>query len=238
MNTIQDFHNLCTKNNITLSDQQITQFQKYYELLIEWNEKINLTAITDFHEVCLKHFYDSIALVHYLEFKESDFVLDIGTGAGFPGIPLKILFPNTRFVLADSLNKRLTFLDEVIQKLELEKIELVHGRAEDLGHDSDYREQFDYCVSRAVANLSTLSELCLPFVKVGGQFISYKSEHVKDEINQADHALAVLNGKIDRQEDYTLPDSDFFRSILFIRKEDGCPNQYPRKAGKPNKNPL
>ena len=238
MNTIQDFHNLCTKNNITLSNQQITQFQKYYELLIEWNEKMNLTAITDFHEVCLKHFYDSIALIHYLEFKESDLVLDIGTGAGFPGIPLKILFPNTRFVLADSLNKRLTFLDEVIQELELEKIELVHGRAEDLGHDSDFREQFDYCVSRAVANLSTLSELCLPFVKVGGQFISYKSEHVKDEINQADHALAVLNGKIDRQEDYTLPDSDFFRSILFIRKEDGCPNQYPRKAGKPNKNPL
>ena len=213
--------NNCKKWNIILTEKQIKQFDQYYDLLVEWNSFMNLTAITEFDEVCQKHFLDSLSIVkaypdHY--FEENTFqLIDIGTGAGFPSIPIKIVFPNLKFTLVDSLNKRIKFLNEVIDQLQLSDCTAVHGRAEDLAKNSSYREQYDFCVSRAVANLSTLCEYCMPYVKVGGRFVSYKSE---------------------RQVEFTLPDSDIYRNIYIIQKEKITPKKYPRKAGLPSKEPL
>lgn len=234
--------------NISLSDSQLDAFEKYYHLLVEWNEKINLTAITEYDVVYLKHFTDSLALVKYFETR-SDFsfesindysfsLIDVGTGAGFPGIPLKILFPSSKIVLMDSLNKRINFLNEVIDELSLKDISAVHSRAEDLSRDLLYREKFDYCVSRAVANLSTLSEYCLPFVKVGGSFIPYKSESVSEELKNSKSAVFLLGGKINNTIDFVLPNSDINRSLVIIDKVNPTSNKYPRKAGLPSKNPL
>lgn len=230
--------NLCDMFHVKLSDGQVDQFNRYYELLVKKNEVMNLTAITDYHEVCLKHFADSISLSQYYDMSSVDSLIDVGTGAGFPGIPLKILFPNLNVTLLDSLNKRLLFLEDVIDELELDNIKTVHSRAEEAGRMKNLRENYDLCVSRAVANLSTLSEYCLPLVKVGGNFISYKAGEVEDEINSAKHAIKKLGGKIKRVEEFSLPDSDISRSFVIIEKVNETSNLYPRKPGTPNKKPL
>ena len=231
------YHGLETLN-MKLSDIQIKQFLQYYELLIEWNKVMNLTGITEFEEVIQKHFLDSLCLVKVIPDLSGQTVLDLGTGAGFPGIPLKIAFPDLKIVLMDSLNKRVNFLNEVIKSLKLEKITAVHGRAEEMARRKEYRQQFDICVSRAVSNLSTLSEYCIPFVSVKGMFISYKSADVDEEIENAKKAIFVLGGKVVRVVKFKLPDSDFGRSFVCISKTKGTPKTYPRKAGTPEKNPI
>lgn len=229
------------KLGIELNNYQLEQFTDYYELLIEKNKVMNLTAITDFDEVVEKHFIDSLMLAKIWTLDQPLKIIDLGTGAGFPGIPLKIAFPNLDIVLADSLNKRVKFLSEVIDTLELRAVGnicAVHGRAEDLGRNTAYREVFDLCVSRAVANLSTLSEYCLPFVKIGGAFIPYKSGNVDEELMQSGNAVKTLGGCIECCEKMVLPDTDISRSFIIIKKVETTKKKYPRKAGTPGKEPL
>lgn len=223
---------------IQLTDRQIEKFLLYYEMLIEWNGFMNLTAITEYDEVMKKHFIDSLSLIKAYDLSQERKVIDIGTGAGFPGLVLKIAFPQLEITLLDSLNKRIQFLDAVIQNLSLTSVETVHGRAEDYAKPGKLRECFDLAVSRAVSNLSTLSEYCLPFVKQGGYFISYKSEKISEEAEAAQNAIVLLGGKIQKQVDFTLPDSDIYRNFLLIEKISGTPKKYPRKAGLPSKEPL
>lgn len=235
--------NICNKINIEISDDQINCFEKYYELLIEKNKVMNLTAITDKEDVIVKHFIDSIALIPYLTDKGINInnklkIIDIGTGAGFPGLPLKIMMPDVKFTLLDSLNKRVSFLNEVIDELKLKDIEALHGRAEDYASDNKYREKYDICVSRAVANLSTLSEYCIPFVKEDGFFISYKAGESEEEINNSKNAIKILGGKINKVEEFVLPGTDASRVFVFIRKLELTDKKYPRKAGVPAKKPL
>lgn len=225
------------KWNIEISDKQMAQFEMYYELLLEWNSFMNLTAITELQEVIDKHFVDSIAIGKYVSLSHEK-ILDLGTGAGFPGIPIKILYPDTEIVLMDSLNKRVKFLNTVLEKLELNKVTAVHGRAEDMAHDSMYREKFGICTSRAVANLSTLSEYCIPFVKQNGFFISYKTENAKTEIKEAEKAVKILGGKLEKIEEYQLPYTDMERIMVFIKKCEKTKKMYPRKAGTPGKEPI
>jgi len=223
---------------IALSEEQLHQFIKYYELLVAWNSVMNLTTITEFEAVCTKHFIDSISLCNAVDCTKKSYVIDIGTGAGFPGIPLKIVFPNLKITLLDSLGKRVNFLNVVIAELGLQEIEAIHGRAEDFAKTGVLRETFDICVSRAVANLSTLSEYCLPYVKVGGYFISYKSENVTEEIQLAQNAIEILGGKQPVKKVFSLPNSDIYRSLLTVEKVQNTPKKYPRKAGLPSKEPL
>lgn len=233
------FKDSAAKMGIELSDLQLEQFNTYYEMLVEKN-KVNEP---DCHygirnEVVQKHFLDSISLIKVEKLNQDISIIDLGTGAGFPGIPLKIAFPELEICLADSLNKRVLFLNEVIEELELKKISAVHGRAEELARQKGYCEQFDLCVSRAVANLSTLSEYCLPFVKVGGKFISYKANEVEEETKQAEHALEVLGGACVDIQKFQLPDSEMNRAFVIIEKKKRTPATYPRKAGTPSKKPL
>lgn len=223
---------------ISLNDEQIQKFIKYYELLVEWNGFMNLTAITEFDEVCLKHFVDSVSLCQAFDCNQSCKVIDVGTGAGFPGIPLKIVFPNLKITLLDSLGKRVKFLNEVITQLGLTDIEAIHGRAEDFANPGLLREGYDLCVSRAVANLSTLSEYCLPYVKKGGFFISYKSEKIGEESKAASKAISLLGGEVSEQKEFVLPNSDIYRNLFVIKKVRETPKKYPRKAGLPSKEPL
>ncbi|WP_099469810.1 16S rRNA (guanine(527)-N(7))-methyltransferase RsmG [Konateibacter massiliensis] len=223
---------------IELDEIQINQFISYYEILVEWNKVMNLTAITEFDEVIQKHFIDSLSIVKAVDMNKKIRLIDIGTGAGFPGIPLKIVFPHIEVVLLDSLNKRINFLNEVIQNLNLEKIKTIHGRAEDFSHDKEYREGFDLCVSRAVANLASLAEYCLPYVKVKGSFVPYKSGKIEEELVASKKAIHVLGGKIENEVYFNLPNSDIERAFVIIRKEKSTPKMYPRKAGVPTKNPI
>lgn len=237
-NQLQKFKYGIMKLGLELDGNQVARFLDYYELLVEWNSFMNLTAITEFGEVCTKHFIDSISLCKAVDCTKEYALIDIGTGAGFPGIPLKIAFPNLKITLLDSLGKRVKFLDEVIRRLELTEIRTIHGRAEDFAKPGLLREQFDLCVSRAVANLSTLSEYCLPYVKVDGFFISYKSERITEEMQSAQSAIALLGGEVYDQKEFLLPDSDIYRNLLMIRKVCSTPKKYPRKAGLPSREPL
>lgn len=220
------------------SDLQCEQLNNFHKILCEWNEFMNLTGITEYNEVVIKHFVDSLAVNCVYSFKKTDRVVDIGTGAGFPGIPLKIMYPDTRFTLLDSLNKRIKFLDEVIRINSLDGIETLHGRAEDYARDKNYREAFDVCVSRAVANLSTLSEYCLPYVKVGGVFISYKAGQLDEELKASERAIKLLGGEIKEVHKLTLPDTDIDRTFVVIKKTAATSKKYPRKTGLPSKEPL
>lgn len=222
--------------HIQFTEEQVQQFIKYYEMLVEKNKVMNLTAITEFDEVIEKHFLDSLSLIKVYDLKKDISVLDMGTGAGFPGIPLKIAFPELKVTLADSLNKRILFLQEVIDELHLEKIEAVHARAEELGKNKAYREMYDLVVSRAVANLSSLEEYCVPFVKIGGNFISYKSGEIEEEVANAKNATFLLGGKVKDVYKFDLYEQK--RSFVIIEKVKGTPKTYPRKAGTPTKTPL
>lgn len=224
------------KIDIKFTEEQLNQFYEYMNLLLEWNEKINLTAITDPNEVILKHFIDSLTINKYI--KENNTLADVGTGAGFPGIPLKILRPDLKITLVDSLNKRINFLNEVINKLNLVNIETVHSRIEDFGKDKKYRESFDFVTARAVANLAVLSEYLLPIAKVGGQCVCMKGSSVEEELSNGKNAIKVLGGKIKNIDEFVLPDSDMSRNVIIIDKIKNTPNKYPRKAGIPVKEPL
>lgn len=224
------------KIDIKFTEEQLNQFHEYMNLLLEWNEKINLTAITDPNEVILKHFMDSLTINKYI--KENSTLADVGTGAGFPGIPLKILRPDLKITLVDSLNKRINFLNEVINKLNLVNIETVHSRIEDFGKDKKYRESFDFVTARAVANLAVLSEYLLPIAKVGGQCVCMKGSSVEEELSNGKNAIKVLGGKIKNIDEFVLPDSDMSRNVIIIDKIKNTPNKYPRKAGIPVKEPL
>lgn len=223
---------------IVLSEVQKEQFDRFYELLVEWNKVMNLTGITEYEEVNEKHFVDSLSIVKAVDMETVHTVIDIGTGAGFPGIPLKIAFPHLKIVLLDSLNKRIKFLNEVIEQLGLTDISTIHGRAEDYAKQAEYREQFDLCVSRAVANLSTLSEYCIPYVKVGGMFIPYKSGEIDEEVAQAKKAVHLLGGKLENVVKFQLPESEISRSFMKIKKINNTTKKYPRKSGLPAKEPL
>lgn len=226
------------KLNIKISESQLGQFLKFYEMLIQKNRVMNLTTITEFQEVVEKHFLDSLSISLKVDLNQNFKIIDLGTGAGFPGIPLKIAFPELDIVLMDSLNKRIIFLQEVISELELRKITAVHGRAEEMARKPEYREQFDYCVSRAVAHLSSLSEYCIPFVKQGGMFISYKAGEIDEEVTEAEKAVHLLGGNIFKIDKFSLPGTDLSRSLIFIKKEQRTPRSYPRKAGTPARNPI
>lgn len=239
---LEKFQEGLTKLEISLSDKQMEQFLTYYEMLVETNKVMNLTAITEFDEVVEKHFLDSLSLVQVFRLDARDDlpekwkIIDLGTGAGFPGIPIKIAFPQVELVLADSLNKRIKFLQTVTEELGLSQVKAVHGRAEELARNKEYREQFDLCVSRAVANLSSLSEYCIPFVKEGGVFISYKSGEVEAEADAAKKAISLLGGNL--KEIYKFDLYEQKRSFVVIEKIKKTPKTYPRKAGTPTKEPI
>lgn len=242
--------------SVKLDSSQLEAFDKYYELLVEWNSFMNLTGITEYDEVILKHFVDSLAINKAIDMSGKLSIIDVGTGAGFPGLPIKLAFPQHKVTLLDSLNKRIKFLNEVVDntldfnlksnsnvdnlkvKSNSNDIETIHGRAEEYAVKADYRAQYDVAVSRAVANLSTLSEYCVPFVKVGGVFVAYKSGDYKEELDNAAKALKILGAEVEKVVDFTLPDSDMKRSLIVIKKIADTPKKYPRKAGLPSKEPL
>lgn len=223
---------------IELTEKQTAQFIQYYEILVEWNSFMNLTGITEYEEVIQKHFVDSLALCKAIDLHNISNVIDIGTGAGFPGIPLKIAFPHLKITLLDSLQKRIKFLNEVVTQLGLEEVETIHGRAEDFAKPSMKRESYDLCVSRAVANLASLSEYCLPYVKLDGYFIPYKSGKVDEELETSKKAVFLLGGKIEEEVKFMLPDSDISRSLIKIKKVSATPKKYPRKSGLATKEPI
>ena len=223
---LQDYANV--------SNEQIEEFKSYYKLLIEWNEKINLTAITEEEEVITKHFADSLSIINYIP--DNSKVIDVGTGAGFPGVPLKIANESLQITLLDSLNKRLLFLDEVIKELDLKDIKTIHGRAEEIAHNKDYREQYDIAVCRAVAKLNVLAEYMLPYLKVGGTFICMKGPNINEEIESSMKAIKLLGGRIEKIESFELKENQ--RNIIIIKKEKNSPKNFPRKAGTPSKSPI
>ncbi|MDR0963509.1 MAG: 16S rRNA (guanine(527)-N(7))-methyltransferase RsmG [Clostridium sp.] len=233
-----EFQTILTKQQITLSDHQRLQFAKYYALLLEWNERMNLTTILKPREVMVKHYLDSLSLMHFDKLIPDATLIDVGTGAGFPGIPLKILNPSWKITLLDAVSKKLQFLKAVIETLGLEGIATTHARAEDLAHQRGYRESFDLCTSRAVANLSTLSEYCLPFVRKDGYFVAYKTETVHDELDQAKSAIKLFGGELIQVIPYELPEFSYDRTLAVIHKRKSTPHQYPRKAGIPSKTPF
>lgn len=224
------------KNGMELSDKQIAQFNLYYELLTAKNKVMNLTAITEYNDVVKKHFIDSMMISRVLDMKKINSLCDVGTGAGFPGIPLKIVYPHLHLILVDSVGKRVNFLSEVVEKLDLEDVEAIHSRTEDLAHNSKYREKYDLVTARAVASMNVLSEYCIPYAKIGGYFAAYKSGNIEEEIENAKNAVKTLGGKIEKTDMFEL--YEMGRSIVLIRKVNSTPKIYPRKAGTPSKNPL
>ena len=224
------------KNGMELSDKQIAQFNLYYELLTAKNKVMNLTAITEYNDVVKKHFIDSMMISRVLDMKKINSLCDVGTGAGFPGIPLKIVYPHLHLTLVDSVGKRVNFLSEVVEKLGLEDVEAIHSRTEDLAHNSKYREKYDLVTARAVASMNVLSEYCIPYAKIGGYFAAYKSGNIEEEIENAKNAVKTLGGKIEKTDVFEL--YDMGRSIVLIKKVNSTPKIYPRKAGTPSKNPL
>ncbi|HEP1486517.1 16S rRNA (guanine(527)-N(7))-methyltransferase RsmG [Streptococcus pyogenes] len=236
--TPQDFYRTLEEDGFSLSSKQKEQFDTYFKLLVEWNTKINLTAITEENEVYLKHFYDSIApILQGFLANEPIKLLDIGAGAGFPSLPMKILFPNLEVTIIDSLNKRISFLTLLAQELGLENVHFFHGRAEDFGQDKAFRGQFDVVTARAVARMQVLSELTIPFLKIGGKLIALKAQAADQELEEAKNALYLLFGKVIKNHSYQLPNGDS-RFITIVEKKKETPNKYPRKAGLPNKKPL
>ena len=234
----ETFYTLLDQQNIILTDQQKFQFERYFELLVEWNQKINLTAITDKEEVYLKHFYDSIApILQGLISNQAIKLLDIGAGAGFPSLPMKILFPQLEVTIIDSLNKRINFLQLLSEELGLEGVYFYHGRAEDCAQDKNFRAQFDIVTARAVARMQVLSELTIPYLKVGGKLLALKASNAPEELTEAKNALNLLFSKVEDNLRYTLPNGDP-RYITIVEKKKETPNKYPRKAGLPNKRPL
>ena len=230
------FNNYLEKLNLTLTEEQIEKFYNYMNLLIEWNKKINLTAIVEPKDIILKHFIDSLTIEKYI--KKGENIIDVGTGAGFPGIPLKIAREDLKITLADSLNKRINFLNEVINKLDLKNIETIHTRAEELGKNKKYREKFDIATSRAVANMSTLSEYLIPFIKVKGRCICMKSSDIDTELENAKKAINILGCEIESKDKFNLPNSDLGRSVIILRKVKNTPSKFPRKVGTPAKEPI
>lgn len=231
LNAARDF-------SIDMSEQQLEQFNRYFKLLIEWNEKINLTAITEPKEVAIKHMIDSISCYDSLIFAKGCSIIDVGTGAGFPGLPLKILYPDIKLTLVDSLNKRVNFLRDVIEQLGLTGVEVFHARAEEFARKNEHREKYDIAVSRAVARLNVLCELCLPFVKVNGHFIALKGAQFEQEIAEAEHALHTLGADVVIVRPIKLPELEDTRAVIYIKKTRSCPKLYPRKPGTPEKKPL
>ncbi len=234
----EQFKQALLEKGIELNDSQMHQFRRYYELLVEWNQKMNLTAITDEESVYLKHFYDSISASFYEDFSGSYSVCDVGAGAGFPSIPLKICFPNLKVTIVDSLNKRIQFLTHLAKELQLDEVHFVHARAEEFGQNADYREQFDLVTARAVARLSVLAELCLPLVKVGGRFIAMKAANALDELKDAQKAIDILGSKKVAEFTFLLPIENSERTLYVFSKIKGTPKRYPRKPGIPNKTPI
>ena len=238
MNQMELLKSSVASIGILLNDEQVNQFIRYYEILVEWNSFMNLTGITEYEEVVQKHFIDSLVLGKAIDVSKVSTLIDVGTGAGFPGLPLKIAFPHLKVTLLDSLQKRIKFLDEVIGQLGLTDIETIHGRAEDFAKPSMKRESYDVCVSRAVANLSSLSEYCLPYVSVGGYFIPYKSGKIEEELEEAKKAIYLLGGKLEDEVKFMLPESDISRSLIKIKKVSSTPKKYPRKSGLATKEPI
>ena len=226
------------KKGIELSDRQLEQFATYFQTLVEWNEKINLTALTSEADVYLKHFYDSISAAFYYDFNEVVHICDVGAGAGFPSIPLKICFPHLHISIVDSLNKRIGFLNHLADQLELDNVTFYHSRAEDFGKNAKYRETFDVVMARAVARMSVLSELCLPLSKIKGSFIAMKGAQANEELADAGKAIQTLGGKVSMTQTFSLPQEDSERSIVIVNKDRKTPKKYPRKAGTPNKDPI
>lgn len=236
------FYDGLSKLGISLSDRQIEQFICFYDILTERNKVMNLTAITEPVEIIEKHFLDSLSLVKAIDLSGDKKVIDVGTGAGFPGIPIIISYPQLHITLLDSLNKRIGFINDVIKLLNLKNVETIHGRSEELGKNIKYREQYDLCVSRAVANMSVLSEYCIPFVKKGGKFISYKSGNIENEVENAGNSIYKLGGKLSEIVDFSMTDSTtgekLGRSLVVIDKIKETPGKYPRRAGLPSREPL
>ncbi|WP_019157220.1 16S rRNA (guanine(527)-N(7))-methyltransferase RsmG [Robertmurraya massiliosenegalensis] len=234
----EQFQELLLEKGVTLSSEQLAQYETYYHTLVEWNEKMNLTAITEKEDVYLKHFYDSITASFYYDFNRSTSLCDVGAGAGFPSIPIKIAFPELRITIVDSLNKRITFLEHLAKQLKLDNVRFIHDRAETFGQNKEHRETYDIVTARAVARLSVLSELCLPLTKVGGTFIAMKAASAKEEIDAGKKAIATLGGKIEELHSFQLPIEESERNIVIIKKEKPTPKKYPRKPGVPNKTPI
>ncbi|MFC7370802.1 16S rRNA (guanine(527)-N(7))-methyltransferase RsmG [Fictibacillus iocasae] len=232
------FQEKLAEKGIQLSDHQMNQFQQYYETLVEWNEKMNLTAITDKEEVYLKHFFDSVSAAFYFDFTKVKSVCDVGAGAGFPSIPIKICFPHLEVSIVDSLNKRISFLEHLASELGLENCHFYHDRAETFGQKAEIRESYDLVTARAVARLSVLSELCLPLVKKGGHFVAMKGSALPEELKNGEKALKTLGGKVEDLHAFTLPIEESERYIVTIKKESTTPKKYPRKPGTPNRSPL
>ncbi|MFI8576931.1 16S rRNA (guanine(527)-N(7))-methyltransferase RsmG [Rossellomorea aquimaris] len=235
---VNEFQSMLEEKGISLSPEQLNQFERYYELLVEWNEKMNLTAITEKEDVYLKHFYDSISAAFYVDFTKVTTLCDVGAGAGFPSIPLKICFPHLHISIVDSLNKRITFLNHLSDELGLDHTNFYHDRAETFGKNKAHREKYDMVTARAVARMSVLSELCLPLVKKGGLFVAMKASNVKEELSNAKKAIGMLGGQTDKMYSFVLPEEESERNIVKIDKVKETPNKYPRKPGTPNKLPL
>ena len=235
---MKNVESICSRLHINYDDGKSRKFEGYMESVLEKNKHINLTAITDRDEFIRKHYVDSLLCASSAEFRNANSVIDVGTGGGFPGIPLAIAFPEKEFVLIDSLNKRIRIINELCENYGIDNVTALHGRAEELGRNSNFRESFDICVSRAVANMSTLSEYCLPFVKIGGTFIAYIGPECSEELNNASNAIRMLGGEVMRIENPQFDELPFEHTLIYINKAESTRSKYPRKAGTPSKEPI